>query len=190
MKANTTINTDGITHLRKENYGAAFAAEMRAELKRRGAKGVSIRRNRGGYTDSFTVTVKMAPEDYSTVTEAAEIYGMGEFLRDWDRRGVYIGDRWYNRGEWEGRTNDELERLRRQYLAQSITRAREFYGQRCHERDYHWEYSQRGYERLKAIYQIINQWNWDKSDPMTDYFDVGYYLYINVQPPEGFTAVQ
>ena len=29
---------------------------------------------------------------------------------------------------------------------------------------------------LKKMIAIINQWNYDKSDIMTDYFDVGYYV--------------
>lgn len=188
MKANTTINTDGITHLRKENYGSAFAAEMRAELKRRGVKGVSVRSNRSTYTDSLTITVKMAAEDYATVTEAASRHNMDRFLRDWDSSGVYFGNRWHERHELECLTWEEKKAAYEKYLAGAIVRAAEFNGHRYNDRDYHWEFSQRGYERLAAIYRIASQWNWDNSDGQTDYFDVGYYLHISLQAPAGFEA--
>jgi len=32
---------------------------------------------------------------------------------------------------------------------------------------------------MKAA-EIINRENWDNSDPMTDYFDVGFYLTFSI----------
>ena len=191
MKATTnTINTKGITHLRKETYGAAFAKEMREELKRRGAKGVTVRINRRGYTDSLTITVKMSPEDYATIAEAAERYSLAQFLCDWDRRGIYFGGRWHDPKSAYNLPHEERERAHKQFLADAIGQARDFANHHYNDRDYHWEFSQSGYERLRDIYRIAAQWNWDKSDPMTDYFDVGYYLNINVRAPEGFAPAE
>lgn len=35
-------------------------------------------------------------------------------------------------------------------------------------------------DTLKAIFQIINYGNYDNSEPMTDYFDVGFYTDFNI----------
>jgi len=33
---------------------------------------------------------------------------------------------------------------------------------------------------LLELHQAMNDGNWDKSDPQTDYFNVGWYTYINI----------
>jgi hypothetical protein len=33
---------------------------------------------------------------------------------------------------------------------------------------------------LKKIYEIIDEGNFDKSEPMTDYFHVGFYVHFNI----------
>jgi len=33
---------------------------------------------------------------------------------------------------------------------------------------------------LRRVVEIANQWNWDNSDIMTDYFDVNYYLHLGI----------
>lgn len=35
-------------------------------------------------------------------------------------------------------------------------------------------------EYLKQARDILNEWNHDNSDAMTDYFDVGWYIHINI----------
>jgi hypothetical protein len=42
------------------------------------------------------------------------------------------------------------------------------------------------YNKVVAIYQIANQWNYDNSDSMTDYFDIGYFLDIDIKIPDDF----
>jgi len=37
-----------------------------------------------------------------------------------------------------------------------------------------------GWETLKEADRIANQYNWDESDPSTDYFNVNYYLHIEI----------
>ena len=41
-------------------------------------------------------------------------------------------------------------------------------------------------ERLKAIYAIVQSYNLDRSDSMSDYFDVGFWLDIDVKMPKDF----
>lgn len=43
-----------------------------------------------------------------------------------------------------------------------------------------WGLTDKGKEILKDVLEIANKYNWDKSDIQTDYFDVNYYLHINL----------
>lgn len=36
------------------------------------------------------------------------------------------------------------------------------------------------FECLKRVCEISNKHNWDRSEPMTDYFDVNYYFHLNI----------
>ena len=46
--------------------------------------------------------------------------------------------------------------------------------------DTDWQFTDAGKEAIKAILKVANKYNWDKSDAMTDYFDVNYYLHFNL----------
>ena len=43
-----------------------------------------------------------------------------------------------------------------------------------------WQFTEKGKELIKQILAIANKYNWDRSDAMTDYFDVNYYLHFNL----------
>jgi len=47
---------------------------------------------------------------------------------------------------------------------------------------YHFEkhFTGKALEVLKKIFKVLNTGNWDKSDIMTDYFDVGWYKKVNI----------
>jgi hypothetical protein len=47
---------------------------------------------------------------------------------------------------------------------------------------YHFDKSYAGKERdfISECLDVLNEGNWDNSDAMTDYFDVGWYVYISV----------
>ena len=38
----------------------------------------------------------------------------------------------------------------------------------------------RAWSVMKRVDQIVNAENWDRSDSMTDYFDVNYYTHLNI----------
>ena len=42
--------------------------------------------------------------------------------------------------------------------------------------DSDWSLTEQGKKIAKRVLEIANKHNWDRSDPMTDYFDVNYYL--------------
>lgn len=45
--------------------------------------------------------------------------------------------------------------------------------------EFHLEWYQNA-DVLKRIRNIVNKKNWDKSDIMTDYFNVGFYFHFNI----------
>jgi len=47
---------------------------------------------------------------------------------------------------------------------------------------YHYKkhHSGKALEFLNEIFQIMNDGNWDKSDSQTDYFNVGWYVDVNI----------
>lgn len=52
----------------------------------------------------------------------------------------------------------------------------EFYPNTNHQR----HFSEENIKVLKAIWDVLNDGNWDKSDIMTDYFNVGWYVDLNI----------
>ena len=46
----------------------------------------------------------------------------------------------------------------------------------------HWRWLEKGShsEKLKEIFDVINEGNHDNSDSMTDYFDVGFYVHFSI----------
>lgn len=52
----------------------------------------------------------------------------------------------------------------------------EFYPNGNHQR----HFSEENVKTLKAIWDVLNDGNWDKSDIMTDYFNVGWYVDLNI----------
>lgn len=54
--------------------------------------------------------------------------------------------------------------------------------QRLNVNTYHYQdhFSGRALEFLKEVMPIMNDGNWDKSDIQTDYFNVGWYVDVNI----------
>lgn len=185
-----TINMDGVGHKPKTAHGADFAKVMREEFKARGVKGVSVRCNRGGWTDSITITVKATPEDFASVEEMTQRYMLGEFACDIQRKGVYVGanQEYLDYSMWEKMTDAEQAATHAQYVKEAAARFSSIYathGMRDSRNSYY-ELTTAFYNKLLKVSEIAMQWNWDNSDSMTDYFDTGYYLDIDVKKCDGF----
>lgn len=196
------INLDGLEKNKKTAYGAEFAAVLRSELKKRGVSGFTIRSNRSGYTDSFTVTFKMEAEDFRSAEEAAARDGWEEFFRkEWaccvvvdgveyshhytdkqDEKHKYIG----TGNSYKDNSPESNFPVLRRYWYEQIKNISGFGPYRAEAKDYP-ELTAAAFEKLRAALQIIQSFNWDNSDPMSDYFDVGFYLDIDMKKPEGFT---
>jgi len=180
------INMDGVGHKELICCGSDLAKVIREELKRRGVKGVTVRSGRSGYTTGITLTIKASSPDFVSIEEAKKRFNMSAFTLEVDRD-AYIGDRWLYMSEWEHMTPEEQENAYNSYLMYNIKKlsslniAHNYKG-----RKYYWELTTAFYERVCKIFEIANQWNYNNSDIMTDYFDVGYYLDIELKKPADF----
>ena len=197
------INLDGLDKNKKTAYGAEFAAVLRADLKNRGAYGFSIRSNRGGYTDSITITIKMEAEDFRSAEEAAARDGWAQFFNRQELGGGVDVDG-VNYSKWNAGREDATHKyistgngwtdgetggnfpVQRRFFVGEIARL-------CSVNPYHMtadrypELTAAAFGRVQSILKIVQSYNWDKSDPYTDYFDVGFYLDIDLKKPDGFT---
>lgn len=181
------INMEGVGHKELTCYGADLAKLIREELKSRGAKGVTVRASRATYTTVITVTVKATAEDFASIEEAKKRFNMSAFTIEVDR-GAYIGDRWLYMGEWERMNPGEQEAAYNSYIEYQIKKLSSVdivhnYKGRSH----YWELTTAFYNRVANIFEIANQWNYNHSDIMTDYFDVGYCLDIDIKKSDDFT---
>lgn len=187
-----SINLDGIENNRKTCSGAELAAVIRADLKARGATGVTIRAGKATHTDTITATVTMSAEDFRSVEEVAARGGWEQFFRA-QNYGVDVGGVWYhNAGKnsissgsrWDDASENSNADILRQFWRDRLPR---FSVNHYHmERKNCPEITDTAFERLDSIYKIINSYNWDHSDSMTDYYDVGFYFDMNIKMPQGF----
>lgn len=187
------INMEGVVHKAKTCYGSDFAKIMREEFKARGVKGVTVRANRSGWTDSITVTVKATQEDFASVEEMTQRYTKSDLYNDIMRRNVFItGNGWqyhyYTCEEWEKMTTEEREELHALYVRQMANRLSSVNDHHMADTDrkHYFELTTAFFQKMQKIVLIANQWNWNKSDIQSDYFDVGYYLDIDIKKADGF----
>lgn len=176
------INMDGITAKELPRRGAELAAIIRGELKSRGVKGVTVKTS---HWHNITVTVKATPEDFTSIEEAKKRFDLSLFQCEIERKEiVYIFNRRLSCEEFEKMTDEEKAETYENYIKQRICRIDSFCEHQ--KRADYWELTTYFFERLHKIFKIANQWNYDNSDLMTDYFDVGYYLDIDIKKPEDF----
>ena len=170
------INLDGLGSDFCGHYGGAeLTKAIREDLKRRGVKGCTVRVS---HYDSITVTVKASPADFTSIEEFQKRYSFSEFSCDIECHGLYTGDSWCY--SLEGLTDEEKNEKYNNYCRYEIEH-RHDYNNYHRERKNYPQYTTAFCEKLEAVYLIANQWNYDNSDPMTDYFDRGYYLDIEIK---------
>ena len=180
-----TINLDNLGQNAPHLYGAELAKAIREDLKRRGVKGCTVRTRKVTYDTGITVTVKAGSSDIVSLEEYMERYSFAEFSCDaMNYHGVFDGSRWIYAATWEAMTDEERQEAYRTHAEYYLSKSPSFY--RTGERKDYRTITTAFYNKLCAIYKIANQWNYDNSDIMTDYFDVGYYLDVDIKMPEGF----
>lgn len=177
------INLEGLENLKKTCYGSDFAKVLRQELKNRGIKGVTIRSNRAGYSDSYTVTITTTNDDYRSIEEVKERVNLNsEFLTAFDR-GIFYNNSWHYYKELEAMTAGEKETAFYSWLTQTyykVTSINHYHA----SRENYAMFTKQAFDRITAIIKIVNAYNYDNSDLMSDYFDVGFYLDVDIKQPE------
>ena len=181
VKAAETINLDNLATTKLDSYyNVNIAAAIRQDLKSRGVKGATVRASRG--YSSITVTVKAAPEDFSSIEEYSLRYTFNEFSCDAMNHGVYIGSRWLYANEYETMSDDERRNAYIERIKYVLNKPDGFSIYNT-DRRYYPAFTTAFYNKLVAIFRIANQWNYNNSDPYTDYYDIGYYLDIEIKVP-------
>lgn len=178
------INLDNLGENRPANfYGAELAKAIRDDLKRRGVSGVTVRARRVTHDTGITVTVKATESDFASIEEAKNRMNFSSFYCKAARHGIYTGSQWvYN---LDALTEDEQRKEYDNYIMYHCTKAPEIsthYIENC--RDDYFTITTDFYNKLVAVFKIANQWNWNHSDSQSDYFDIGYFLDIDVKAPE------
>lgn len=166
--------------------GAELAAAIREDLKKRGVSGVTVRAKKITHETGITVTIKATSADIASVEEYKNRFSFGHFMCKADR-GIYNGIEWiYNLGDL---TEDEQKNHYNKFVNYELSRVNSF-STHWNERKNCPELTTAFYNKCLAVFKIANQWNYNKSDSMTDYFDIGYFLDIDIKKPDDFIPRQ
>lgn len=160
-------------------HGADLSAAIRADLKKAGIKGVTVRCKTYTGGQSITATVKVDPDGYAD---------RAEFIDGWKfpcggwcyapELGNIHGERFYSIDD-----ADERERIRlamAAYEYDSKTGGRQGIN--------HYYLADTAYlteatrAKLQRINDIISAYRYDNSNGMVDYFDTNFYYDIDVVP--------
>lgn len=176
------INLDNLGINAPHLYGAELAKAIREDLKSRDVTGVTVRARKITYDTGITVTIKATAEDIASVEEMKLRYNYSKFTCHTDR-GFFNGSNWvYNFDEL---TDEQKQAEYDKYIRHQLRRVNDF-STHYNERKDCPELATAFWEKCLAVFKIANQWNYDNSDSMTDYFDVGYYLDIDIKKPDDF----
>ena len=195
------INLNGLEKNKKTCCGAEFAAVLRADLKARGVKGVTIRAGKATYTDTIRATVTVSADDFRSAEECAARDGWSLFFRKQENYKVDVDgveySHWYS-----GKQTDTAKYITSGSSYKDASPESNFHilrgfwrnqisnfdsvNEHNMERKNYVELTDSAFERVSAIVSIIQSYNWDRSDSMTDYFDVGFYLDIDIKKPADF----
>lgn len=182
-----TINLDNLGANTPSLYGAELAAAIRADLKKRGVKGVTVRAKKCTHETGIKVTIKATAADIVSVEEYKERYSFSEFSCDAEcYHGVFDGSRWIYSATWAEMTEEERRAAYDSHVRYYLAKSPDFNNYH-HERKDMRTITTAFYNKVVAVFQIANQWNYNNSDSMTDYFDIGYFLDIDIKTPENLT---
>ena len=183
------INLDNLGVAPMAGYGSDLAKQIREDLKKRGVKGCTVRARRVTYETGITVTVKATEADFVSIEEACERYPFYKFEDKAVYHGIFNGEKWIYRDEYQKMTAEEREAAYYKHIEHEIKKFNSFEGRYTWStRENYWMITTAFYKKLDSIFKIANQWNWDKSDSQSDYFDIGYFLDIDVKQPEEMTT--
>jgi len=196
-------NLDGLEgNTCRGHYGAELNKVIREDLKKRGITGVTVRGSRGG---GITFTITMRASDFRSAENCAARDGWHEFFRrqhNWgfDLNGVNYSERNEGREDdthkyiscgdaWNDNSEGSKAHILRSFWLDRLQNFHIYSGQSSVPVD-DVRLTKSGRNRLDAIYKIINSYNYDNSDYMSDYFDRGFYDDYEYKMPADFTPAE
>lgn len=165
--------------------GESLPEHWRRVWKACGLKGVTVSSRRGGYTSHYSFKFTMMPCDvlpFENCREALEVQARERLARGvWDdEKGGYI-DYFHMTGDEQ---RAEETRQARKYWEKVKTEGSRF--SICHywqiDRNNSPEFSESFWRRWELVGRSVARFNYDHSDAMTDYFDVGFYEDWEIKP--------
>lgn len=165
-----------------------------------GIKGITVRNHRGGYSYHFTFTFRMIPGDVMPEAEALTVLEnefrtdprfWGDWINDPDMSDECRGNVYYTAFyDWDAEKKERFfkDAARRTYEKMvkngpgCVVHAWVFYLEREKMRREYPIFTAQFWDRLEVIAHSISLHNYDNSDAMTDYFDVGFYESWDFEP--------
>lgn len=175
------INLDNLGENAPRLYGAELAAAIRADLKKRGVSGVTVRTRKVTHETGITVTIKATANEIASIEEYQKRYTFESFSCDAENyHGVFDGQKWIYSATWEKMTEEERRAAYDSHTKYYLTKSPDFNIHHT-DRDNYPALTTALYNKVYAAFMIANQWNYNNSDSMSDYFDIGYFLDIDIK---------
>lgn len=210
MKANGAGRTEAegiaeaITRGTEEFSKGGLPEHWRKVWRENGIKGVTVRNNRGGYSYHFTFTFRMLAGDVMPESDALPMLEnefranprfWGDWINDPDVADECRGNVYYTAFyDWDAEKKERFfkDAARRTYdkMVENgpgcVVHAWVFYLEREKMRREFPIFTEQFWDRLEVVAHSVACLNYDRSDSMTDYFDVGFYeSWDFVAPKEG-----
>lgn len=176
------IRWDG-SNSHRHLYGAELSAAIRADLKKHGVKGVTVKVSTYSGGQHITATIKATAGDFIPLEvwkQTKTIYDLKGYSDD-----VSVEAGTYNRmSVWEVQNLDEDEQRR----IFDLNAAQRYNYQTCGDNSLNQFYLD-NYDtftpafaaKVKAVNSCINSYRYDDSNGMVDYFDTNFYYDIAIK---------
>lgn len=158
------------------NNAEELVKNLKADFKANGIK-ATIRRNRGGWTTALTITLITQDSDFVPFNNYVEEYKPNPKEKLYTKDDDLISF-W----DWQDLPKEERERFRVHTATMNYNyMRREKASLNRFHIDAYTELNAQFRDKLKKVIQICDNYNYDNSDVQTDYFDVGFYMYLQLR---------
>lgn len=155
-------------------YGADLTAAIRTDLKKAGLKGITVRQYHGG--SGIAVTATITPADLLAEDEYAKIWEPSGWWIDTPNGSI-------RKEDYYTMTAAEQSKVRADAAKTEITRYRTTEQSINHHYiDDYTAFTPAYRDKLKSALAIVNQYHYDESNSMVDYFDTNFYLSLYIKP--------
>ena len=158
------------------NTEEELVKNLKADFKTNGIK-ATVRRDRGGWVTALTITVTTQDSDFVSLNKYVEEYKPNP--KEWlcTESGDSIS--FWN---WQDLPKEEREHVRAYTATMNYKYMRREKAQlNQYHLDFYNELNEEFRNKLKKVMQICDNYNYDNSDIQTDYFDVGFYMDLQLR---------